>query len=511
MTSDPTSGATPPTPTDGPGRDGQRAPAAATAAARPGSRRRHAAVLAALTLVGAVLAAVLGPDPRLGEAHAGDPRLAAQTRAIVGDGRGIPALAVAHLEGGKTTFAGFGDVAGAPPTPETPFELGSITKTFTGHLLAIGVERRELALDDPLSRHLPELAGTPAGAATLRQLATHTSGLPRLPAGMSPLGAFSGGNPYAGWSTARVIDAARQAPVTGVGDEAYSNLGVALLGHAEERAAGAPSWTRLVTDRLLAPLGMTHTVIVPEGGAEPAGLATPHWSNGRAVAPWEGEGFAPAGVATRTTARDLATFAAAVLDGTAPGAAAATPITGEGRRRSGLGWVVDDTDTGTVTWHNGGTGGSSTMLALDVAGKRGALALASSAASVDEVAVGLLRGDTTPIRPPRDGLQLVALAVGVIGLVSLLWRLARRPSRVSLATGVVEAATGLVLAWVLGPWGSLSGWVLGALAGAVAGGTVLAARAALTAPNLPGRRAGSAVVSLVLSVALAGLVVLAVS
>ena len=60
------------------------------------------------------------------------------------------------------------------PSPQTPYELGSITKTFTGLLLADAWSAASCALDDRLADHLPELGGTPAGDITLEQLATHT-------------------------------------------------------------------------------------------------------------------------------------------------------------------------------------------------------------------------------------------------------------------------------------------------------------------------------------------------
>lgn len=473
--------------------------------------RRAAGLVAACALVGALLVALLFPGPRLGEARSGDPALVADTAAIVGQGRGISALSVARVENGTTTFAGFGDAGEAPPTPDTPFELGSITKTFTGHLLAIAVERGEMALDDPLARHLPELEGTPAGAATLQQLATHTSGLPRLPSeGASVLAPFSTDDPYDGWTTERVIDAARRVQVSEAGTREYSNLGMSLLGHAEAEAAGADTWTDLVTARLLQPLGMTATTFTADGGAEPEGLATPRTSNGRAVEPWSADGYIPSGSSTRTTARDLATYAAAVLRGTAPGASALQPVTDGQDRRSGLAWVIDESSAGPLTWHNGGTRGGSTILALDVANDRAALALATTSRQVDGIGVGLVRHDPAPLPREFDGLQLIALGVGVIGLVSLLWRVLRRPTRISLLTGALEAVAGLVLAWTLGPWGLLPTWVLGALAGAVVGAMALAGVVARTAPTTPTKNAGAAVFSLVVSAALVALLLVVV-
>ncbi|WP_168582503.1 serine hydrolase domain-containing protein [Gephyromycinifex aptenodytis] len=473
----------------------------------PLTRSRRAALLVAASVIGALLALVLGPNPQLGDTHTGDPTLVADTKAILGPGRGIPALSVARIEDGTTTFAGFGEVEGSAPTPDTPFELGSITKTFTGQLLAVAVERGEMRLDDPLSTHLPELAGTPAGAATLRELATHTSGLPRMPKqGLSRLTTPMTGDPYGRWSRQQVIDAARTAQIENKGTRAYSNFGMALLGHAQARAAGVSSWTELATARLLRPLNMTHTVFITGAkagsAAELPGMASPHWANGRSVAPWSGEGFAPAGAATRTTAKDLARYTAAVLDGSAPGVAALTPVTDGEPRRSGLAWIIDTTPEGQLTWHNGGTGGSSTMLAMDVSGRKAALALASSDRSVDELGIGLLRHDATPLSNAPSRMGLIAVGIGLCALVSLLVRLTRRPTRLTLATGVVEGLSGLVVAWLLGPWGSLPGWVLGALAGAILGGVALAALTARHSPATPATGKASAIISLVFSVVL---------
>ncbi len=72
----------------------------------------------------------------------------------------------------------------------TVFEIGSVTKVFTGTLLAEAVRRGEVKLDDPVSKYLPATVKTPTRNGieiTLLELATHTSGLPRLPANFAPL------------------------------------------------------------------------------------------------------------------------------------------------------------------------------------------------------------------------------------------------------------------------------------------------------------------------------------
>ncbi|WP_300082053.1 serine hydrolase, partial [Propioniciclava sp.] len=237
----------------------QHAPPARTTGAL-GYTTRNFLIVAVLALVGALAAGLIGPNPRLGPAAAGDEALVAEVAAIVGEGRGLTQLAVARLDGDRTDFAGFGDPL---PSPDTPFELGSITKVFVGHVLADAVARGDVALDDPLETYLPELAGTPAGGVTLVSLATHTSGLPRLPEGVGGLrSALSPSDPYPAWGVGQLTDAARAAALERPGTEAYSNLGMALLGHALARAAEAPTWAALAEERLFAPLGMTATVTV---------------------------------------------------------------------------------------------------------------------------------------------------------------------------------------------------------------------------------------------------------
>src|SRR6187401_2263836 len=85
---------------------------------------------------------------------------------------------------GKQQVTAYGPRAGVTPFDgNTVFELGSITKTFTAAILADMVEKREVALDDPVVKHLPTGTRVPTydnKQFTLLDLATQTSGLPRL-------------------------------------------------------------------------------------------------------------------------------------------------------------------------------------------------------------------------------------------------------------------------------------------------------------------------------------------
>ena len=89
---------------------------------------------------------------------------------------------------------------------DTVFEIGSVTKVFTSLLLADAVGRRELSLSDPIATYLPAGVGVPErGGKTiaLQDLATHTSGLPRLPVNFKPC---DGANPYADYSVEQLYE-----------------------------------------------------------------------------------------------------------------------------------------------------------------------------------------------------------------------------------------------------------------------------------------------------------------
>ncbi|MFI9816986.1 serine hydrolase domain-containing protein [Saccharothrix variisporea] len=211
--------------------------------------------------------------------------------------------------------------AGAPLTPGTRFEIGSLTKTFTALLLAQMVAAGEVAHDDDVARYLPP--GSLRIPITLAELATHTSGLPRLPPGLLRTALpkwFS--NPYAAFGPDALLDAlprtrtrtraATHAPTSP--RYRYSNYGVAVLGLALARAAGVP-YPDLLADRVLRPLGLHDT------DCTDARQATGHW-HGRPRPPWRIPGL-PAAGALRSTAPDLLRYLTALLDPDATPLAAA--------------------------------------------------------------------------------------------------------------------------------------------------------------------------------------------
>ncbi|MFJ2774959.1 serine hydrolase domain-containing protein [Streptomyces sp. NPDC087300] len=290
---------------------------------------------------------------------------------------GASAVALAVRRGTERVVLADGHTAwrgGTPAGPDTRFEIGSLTKTFTALLLAETAARGDVAHDDPIARFLPPAAAPhlQAGRITLLHLATHTSGLPRLPPGFLRRGApawFS--NPYADYSPADLRRALtrtrpRAAPGTRV---RYSNFGVGLLGALLTRAAHGPTgpdtaadFEQLLGDRVLGPLGLTRTDCAADGPQ-----ATGYW-HGRARPAWRIPAL-PAAGAVRSSARDLLAALDALIDPAGPPAVPETlrtaladvttprialPRTG---RRIGLIWNIRPRPGHDLYHHSGGTRG----------------------------------------------------------------------------------------------------------------------------------------------------------
>jgi len=283
------------------------------------------------------------------------------------------------------------------PDGDTVFEIGSITKVFTSLLLADAVQRHEAALTDPVSKYLPPPATMPerGRAITLQDLATHTSGLPRLPGNMKPRDAA---NPYADYSVEQLYQFLSSYQLTrDVGAQyEYSNLGGGLLGHvlALRARMGYPS---LVRARVTAPLGMANTAIAlsPEMKAR---LATGHSPALLPVPNWDLPTLAGAG-ALRSSTNDLLAFLAANLgyaqSPLAPAMAAMLDVrrpTGVDNLEIALGWHVLTTHGRQVVWHNGGTAGYRTFIGFDPAARAGVVVLsnAGTAAGPDDIGRHLL-------------------------------------------------------------------------------------------------------------------------
>lgn len=327
-------------------------------------------------------------------------------------------VVVAGLAGGGAEIRGAGRTGpgGGVPGPRTLFEIGSVTKVFTSLVLARLALDGSVRLDDPLAE---VLAGAPVGASggrvvvpakgaqpiTLRHLATHTSGLPRLPRGMLRQSLLSPNkaDPYAGCTTEQVLDGLartrlRTAPGRGF---RYSNLGAGLLGLALAQRSGA-GYEELVAREVCAPLGLADTCLRSDG-EQSARLAHGHTPGGRPVPHWN---FAavPGMGGLRSTAADLVVFLRAQLAADREPDAPLSPaiaLTRETSHRvnpfawTHLGWLGHRLHTQQgghlQIWHNGGTGGFRSFVAFDPEKRVGVVVLANTRRSADPAGTALLR------------------------------------------------------------------------------------------------------------------------
>lgn len=322
--------------------------------------------------------------------------------------------AVAWVDHDGTAFFQAGTFSANDPrpiTPDTEFELGSVTKVFTALLLAESERVGKVSLNDPAAKYLLP-PGNPDQASlakiTLLSLTTHTSGLPRMPSNFGTDAA----NPYANYDEISLIAALRKdgpGAVSAAGHVAYSNFGVAILGQALA-SAWKTSYADVLTAHVLGPLDLKATSLGLAGTSSPANLAPGH-VNGAVVPNWTFRAFAPAG-ALRSSARDMARFLRACLAGEqgplhAEINATLQPqfVSDETGGHIGLGWLLNLDHGSIVAWHNGATAGSHAFVAFDRQTGVGLAILANFQKASEGLGFGLL-GMELPhpqAEPVKDG------------------------------------------------------------------------------------------------------------
>lgn len=294
-------------------------------------------------------------------------------RYLVEDGE-TPGIVLGVLEAdGSTRILSYGSGGSdtRPLGPRSVFDIGSLNKTFTAALLADMVARGEVALQDPVASYLPDSVGIPSlegREITLLDLATHTSGLPRMPDNYRPPDMW---NPYADYSVETLysfLSGHRLRRRPGAEYE-YSNLGYGLLGHALARAAGM-TYRDLLRERVLTPLGMDQTEYGIEGElgqwmvwGHRYGEAVPYWQTTEAI---EGAG------GLRSSAEDMLTYLkanvgppATALERAMRVAHEVRGIRGESGPEYGFSWTVQTAQgSPPIVMHGGATGGFTARLAF---------------------------------------------------------------------------------------------------------------------------------------------------
>lgn len=309
---------------------------------------------------------------------------------------------------------------------DTLFEIGSITKVFTALLAADMAQRGEVKLDDPIAKYLPSTVKVPernGKQITLIDLATHTSGLPRMPENFRPK---DPNNPYADYSVDALYSFLSSYQLRrDIGIKyVYSNLGFGLLGLGLAQRAGM-DYEKLVVMRICDPLGMNSTRITLPDPLR-ARFAVGHSADLVKVPSWDLNTLAGAG-ALRSSANDLLTFLAAMMGYANNPLAAAQKTTLSITRptdwpfsATGLAWNIDTRGGGKIISKDGGTAGFSTFIAYRPETGVGVVVLANTAVpGTDEIGQHLLDAryplwvpDTAPSSEPLLQAQTLDRYVG---------------------------------------------------------------------------------------------------
>lgn len=318
-------------------------------------------------------------------------------------------IAVGIVEPGGRRVVAHGRLATDSPNEvdgDTVFEIGSITKVFTAILLADLTATAGFELETPVQQLFGADVTVPTrnGAEiTLLHLATHSSGLPRMPNNFRPADA---GNPYADYTVAQLYEYLSSHELErDIGETVeYSNLGAGLLGHALALSQET-DYETLVSERLLEPLGMPDTSISLSPPLQER-LAVGHSVQLRPVANWDLPTLAGAG-ALRSTVNDLLTFVEANLspDESALGQAMTAALAPRQdfpapNMQIGLGWITRHGHGRQLHWHNGGTGGYRSFLGFDPEARTGVVVLSNSGDSVDDLGFHLLDSRYRLVLPP---------------------------------------------------------------------------------------------------------------
>ncbi|WPP49767.1 serine hydrolase [Catalinimonas niigatensis] len=307
-----------------------------------------------------------------------------------------PSIAIALIDSSGVQYFNFGKTAegGKPVDENTIYEIGSISKVFTGILLAQQVLDGDIKLDDDISTLLPDSISVPTmggTAITFGHLSDHTSGLPRMPDNFAPA---NPNNPYADYSVEQMYTfVSTYEPVRAVGAEyEYSNFAQGLLGHmlAEHQNT---TYEDLMVQTIAEPLEMNDTRINFTKSMRDH-LALGH-AGKEVVENWDIPTLAGAG-GIRSSSSDMAKFISANLGYVNTPLDKAMEMSHEPRHSKangmsvGMGWHIKPGTQGDVIWHNGGTGGYRTFVGFVKDAGKGVVLLTNAATDSDDIGFHLL-------------------------------------------------------------------------------------------------------------------------
>lgn len=263
------------------------------------------------------------------------------------------------------------------------FEIGSISKTFTGTLLADFTYNKKINIEDPINSYynFPFKSNVQL---SFKSLSNHTSGLPRLPSNMGLYARTLSDNPYknyGGISLESYLKAELSLDSEPGTIVAYSNLGAGLLGYTLSKASDK-SYEQLLQDKIFVPYNMPNSTT--QRDLLNIDLVQGLGAKGKKVSNWDFDALAGAG-AIFSTAEDLSQMALAhfneddaVLSLSRSKSTELVQQMPFGKITPALGWFFVETNSGNnFVWHNGGTGGYRSEMAIDVENKNALIILSN--------------------------------------------------------------------------------------------------------------------------------------
>jgi CubicO group peptidase (beta-lactamase class C family) len=305
-------------------------------------------------------------------------------------------ISIGISKDGITHFYNYGEIrrnSNILPDKNTQYEIGSITKTFCGTLLAHAVLEKKINLEDDIGNYLPRKYASLSfrnSPILIKHLANHTSGLPRIPENLSLAPHFDSLNPYNSYSKTMLFDYLKTLTlITEPGTVCdYSNLGMALLGNILENVYNK-TFEELVKEKICFPnkLNATGVNLTKEqltnlaDGYNEDGMATPHWNL---------NGFVAAG-GILSTAEDMLNYLNYQMSEKEDATKLAHKITFSDKQKLGLAWFISKTKFGNeLTWHNGGTYGFSSFSGFIKEKNCSVVVLANSATQIDYIGLSIL-------------------------------------------------------------------------------------------------------------------------
>lgn len=307
-------------------------------------------------------------------------------------------LVIGVIKNAKAYTYSYGETVrgnGTLPDENTVYEIGSITKTFTGTLLALQVNRGKVKLDDPIGKYLPDSIPTPTFQGvpvTMVSLSNHSSGFPRLAPNMFN-GALDIKNPYAQYSNEKLFRFVKNfKPQRKVGDKyEYSNVGAGLLGVLLARNAKT-SYATLLEREITLPLQMKDTKIQMTESMQ-SRFIQGYTKELVLQGPWDFQDIAGMG-GIRSTLHDMLIYARANLSKQPSILEKAMVLAHEetfnGESKVALGWHFFIKDGRTWLVHNGQTGGYYSFIGVDPETGTGIVVL-SNVSAENRVGVMLMR------------------------------------------------------------------------------------------------------------------------